>query len=143
MKAIKWIFGYLLFHRKVFLGLLLVIGLAFWLMYGIDLVPRLSSNGDETATENAEPRKLPELEVFTRPKRKTETETETLTGPGMDPNPSCLATINLPSTATTNLPSTGPTMNLSTGTPLTPVVRTPIVRTPVSNSGSPMHRSTS
>jgi hypothetical protein len=89
MNSIKWMFGYLLFHRKIILGILLVLGLAFWLMYGIDFVPRISLKGDGTATQNAQPRKLPELEVFTRPKPKTEAETEaeTLTGLEVDPNP--------------------------------------------------------
>lgn len=84
MEAIKWLFGYLLFHRRIIFGILLVGGLALWLLYGVDLVPKMSSKGGRPAgkTEQARPRKLPELEVFSRPSRKT--ETETLTGLGVE-----------------------------------------------------------
>ena len=66
------------------IGIVLVAGLALWLMYGIDLVPKISFKDDKASTENAEPRKLPELEVYTRPNRnktpEPDTESETLTG---------------------------------------------------------------
>ncbi len=40
MEFFAWIFGFLHFHRRIIIGAVLIGALAYWLLYGKDLVPR-------------------------------------------------------------------------------------------------------
>ncbi len=63
MESLKWIYGYLWFHRRIIFGILLLIGLFYWINYGKDLIPKMSLKGVLPAKNrpDSEPRTLPKL----------------------------------------------------------------------------------
>ena len=70
----------MLFHRRIILGILLLIGLFYWINYGKDLIPKFSLKGVLPTDNRAEtgPRKLPKLKVIPRdlPASKSESPSQ-------------------------------------------------------------------